>query len=95
MIWRRRSRAPYVRSARHHSGFLYTERHERARETFGEALEINGKYLPALFGLAQAHLAGGNAASARQRLEELLGLWQGGEDPIISQARQLLSTLPR
>ncbi|HJP00632.1 MAG TPA: sulfatase-like hydrolase/transferase [Planctomycetota bacterium] len=75
--------------------FLSTNRLERARTLFGEALAVNAKYLPALFGLAQVHLQQGDSARARERLEELLGLWQGGEDPIISQARQLLATLPR
>jgi arylsulfatase A-like enzyme len=74
---------------------LYTQRLERARGAFDEALEINAKYLPALFGSAQVHLAEGDAGAARARLEELLQLWRGGEDPIIAQARQLLSTMPR
>ncbi|MDP6409755.1 MAG: sulfatase-like hydrolase/transferase [Planctomycetota bacterium] len=75
--------------------FLYTQRLDRARTVFEEALAINAKYLPALFGLAQVHVGQGDPDAARDRLDELLGLWRGGEDPIIAQARQLLATLPR
>ncbi|MCB9915229.1 MAG: sulfatase-like hydrolase/transferase [Planctomycetes bacterium] len=64
-----------------------------AKRELQAALDIDHKNLLALFWLANAHGELKEYAEAQARLEELLGLYHGGDDPTVEQARTLLQQL--
>jgi tetratricopeptide (TPR) repeat protein len=87
------------RSAENYSNlgicYLFAGETAKGKQALEDALQVDTKNMTALFWLARAHVDLGERDAAIARFEEFLGLWHGGEDQLVAQARQLLAELKR
>ncbi len=73
--------------------YMKVARYQAAKTELYEALQQNPKHLISLFWLARTHAALDEKQEARQRFEEILELWDGGEGPLTQQVRQFIAEL--